>query len=458
MTRFSQALLAPIAAVVLVAAAPAETGRVRLQLDAMPVSELVTILYRDVLRIPYIVAPDVATDRRAVSIRLDAPASQVRAQIVAYLRAMGLVVTNTAGVDQITTRSSMAVGVGSMGYVPAPIGPNVPSGSPLSPAGSMPIAAPIAAKVEQGYAIYAPRYRDPAYIADLLRSLFPDLRFGTRPAVQAQGDSIEPQTTPDVLVFAGPREDIDHAQQLLAQLDVQQTELSIKATVYEVQTGETNSSALRIAFNVLGKLAGGLLTATSPADTFLRLTTKNVDVAVSALNNDSRFRVVTSPSVRTRSGAQAVLTSGQQVPVLGAVSYQGDSSTPVQSVEYRDSGVILKVRPVVHSEVIDLDISQELSNFVATDTGVNATPTLIKRALTNSLSLRSGDVVVLGGLTEDRQTAAKSGFLGLGSRSKTKARTEILLVLQVDALGGLAGAPAAKRGRTAETPQGSSSL
>ncbi len=453
-------MFVPIGAALLALSSPAlaQSARVRLQLDAMPVSELVTILYRDVLRVPYVVAPDVATDRRPVSIRLDAPADQARKQVVTYLRAMGLVVTNTAGVDQVTTRSSQAVGVGGSsvgaGYVPA-IGPNVPSGSPLTPVSVAP-AAPVT--IEQGYAIYRPRYREPNYIADLLKSLFPDLRFGSRAVVQREGDAIQPQTVPDVLVFAGPKTDIEKAEQLLAQLDVEQVELTIKATVYEVQTGETNSSAVRIAFNLLGKLAGGLLTATSPADTFLRLTTRNVDAAVSVLNSDSRFKVVTSPSVRTRSGAEALLTSGQQVPVLGAVSYQGDNSTPVQSVEYRDSGVILRVRPVVHRDVIDLDIAQELSNFVRTDTGVNTSPTLIKRALTNRLSLRSGDVIVLGGLTEDRDERAKSGFLGLGSRSKTKARTEILLILQVDALGAPAGAPAAERGRTAGTPQGASTL
>lgn len=451
--------LAPIAAVAIVAASPAvaQSGRVRLQLDAMPVSELVTILYRDVLRTPYVVAPDVANDRRPVSIRLDAPAGEARRQVIAYLRAMGLTVTNTAGVDQITTRSASAVGVGGSYEVPAldhSYG-HVPSGSPLTPVAMAPAAAP---PVEEGYALYRPRFRDPGYIADLLKSLFPDLRFGTRSTVQAQGDQIAPQSGPDMLVFAGPKTSIEKAEQLLEQLDIQQSELTIKATVYEVQTGETNSSAVRIAFNILGNLAGGLLTSTTPADTFLRLSGRNVDLAVSALNSDSRFKVVTSPAVRTRSGAEAVLTSGQQVPVLGAVSYQGDNSTPVQSVEYRDSGVILRVRPVVHRDVIDVDIAQELSNFVRTDTGVNTSPTLIRRALTNRLSMRSGDVVVLGGLTEDRDERSKSGFLGLGSRSRTKARTEILLILQVEALGGLAGAPAAERGRTAETPQGSFTL
>ena len=165
-------MFVPIAAAVLAVSSPAaaQSDRVRLQLDAMPVSELVTILYRDVLRVPYVVAPDVATDRRPVSIRLDAPAGKVRQQVVAYLRAMGLVVTNTAGIDQVTTRSSQAVGFGGgSGYVPAiaPIGPDVPAGSPLAPV-SMAPAAPVV--LEQGYAIYTPRYRDPNYIADLQRT------------------------------------------------------------------------------------------------------------------------------------------------------------------------------------------------------------------------------------------------------------------------------------------------
>jgi general secretion pathway protein D len=60
-------VLLPIAAAVLVAAAPVPAGHVRLQLDQLPVSELVTILYRDVLRVPYVVAPEVSTDRRTVS-------------------------------------------------------------------------------------------------------------------------------------------------------------------------------------------------------------------------------------------------------------------------------------------------------------------------------------------------------------------------------------------------------
>lgn len=425
--------LASIAALALVAAAPAPAGRVRLQLDALPVSELVTILYRDVLRVPYVVAPEVSTDRRTVSIRLDASPEQARAQVVAYLHAMGLTVNSVAGVDQITSAGGMGLNPAGNGvYSPA-------SASPVSGAPAMAFASPAApaakpAPLAVGY--YHPRYRDPAYIADVLRGVFPGLKFGTRQQTQSEQGTVDLANAPDLLVFAGTDEDVAKARELVGQLDTQQAELDIKATVYEVQTGHTNQSALSVALNVLGgKLLGGYLTggASTALDTFAHLHTKNVDAVVSALNSDNRFRVVTSPSLRTRSGAQATLTSGSQVPVLGAVTYEGAAAQPVQSVEYRDSGVILKVRPIVHRDVIDLDVSQEISSFAKTDTGVNGSPTLNKRSLDNQLSMQSGDVVVIGGLTQDSNTVAHSGLLKgfLGTRTKETARTEVLLVLQV---------------------------
>jgi general secretion pathway protein D len=449
--------LLPFVAVALVAAAPAPSGQVRLQLDSMPIAELVTVLYRDVLRVPYVVAPEVSSDRRTVSIRLDAPAARVRPQVIAYLAAMGLQVTSVAGLDRIAPRGALPQGFPAAGGLPAlssyPASYGIPSGSPLDPNLAAQPLKPVE-PVEVG--VYRPLYRDPAYLSDVLRSVFPELRFGSRQESQKEDSRVAAGPVSDTLVYAGSAREVAAAAKLIAQIDTATAQLSIKATVYEVSTGHANQSALSVALNLIGgKVLGGLLSGAPALDTFARLRTKNVDAVVSALSTDNRFKVVTSPSVRTRSGAEAVLTSGSQVPVLGAVSYQGDNSTPVQSVEYRDSGVILKVRPTVRRSTIDIDVSQELSNFVRTDTGVNTSPTLIKRALSNQLSLSSGDVVVLGGLTEDRDTAARSGiFKGfLGSRSKETTRTEILLVLQVVELGGVEATPAAKRGRSAEAAQ-----
>ena len=119
--------------------------------------------------------------------------------------------------------------------------------------------------------------------------------------------------------------------------------------------------------------------------------------------------------------------------MLASVSYQ-DNKT-VQSIEYRQSGVIFTVKPVITKEIISLDIHQQLSNFVKTETGVNNSPTLIKREVTTSIILANGDIVILGGLTEGKESDARTGISFLpslfSSKSKEKNNTDILIALQV---------------------------
>ncbi|UVJ46403.1 hypothetical protein NVV94_13250 [Pseudomonas sp. LS1212] len=85
--------------------------------------------------------------------------------------------------------------------------------------------------------------------------------------------------------------------------------------------------------------------------------------------------------------------------------------------------------------VLDLTIDQQVSNFVATTTGVNNSPTLTKRQLTTDVQMRSGEVVILGGLTEEKTTGAQTGLSFLPSMFRSKvsesSKSEILLVIQL---------------------------
>lgn len=118
----------------------------------------------------------------------------------------------------------------------------------------------------------------------------------------------------------------------------------------------------------------------------------------------------------------------EQVPVLGSVSYEDGKA--VQSVTYRDSGVIFKVKPVITSSRISLNVNQQLSNFVKTDTGVNDSPTLLKREVDTSLTLKDGDIVLLGGLAENKDSQANTGLSfcqRAGVRSLTRRAARIWL-------------------------------
>ena len=106
----------------------------------------------------------------------------------------------------------------------------------------------------------------------------------------------------------------------------------------------------------------------------------------------------------------------------------------MQSVDYKQSGIILTVRPEIRDRVIELDLTQELSNFIATNTGVNSSPTLIKRSVNTRLTVQPGELVILAGLQDDKQEdqADRVPFLGwlLGSQHQGR-QSEILVFIEV---------------------------
>ncbi len=214
----------------------------------------------------------------------------------------------------------------------------------------------------------------------------------------------------------------------------------VRGVLYEVQTDEKDGSGFGLALNLLRgsiKLGVGPLT-TSPGAAFVALKNSSIETVLSVLAQDSRFKAVSKPMLRVTSGGAGRFTVGQDVPVLGSVSYPGSGQAPVQSVTYQSSGVIYDIRPVIHDASIEISVMQQTSNFVATNTGVSGSPTLIKRELKSNLSLTDGEIAVMGGLRDLKEARSSEGlsFLPTFLRTKSgdKSDVEILLILQVTKL------------------------
>jgi general secretion pathway protein D len=111
----------------------------------------------------------------------------------------------------------------------------------------------------------------------------------------------------------------------------------------------------------------------------------------------------------------------------------------VNNVEFRSTGVILKVLPRIHANgSIDLDIEQEISNVA--NPGATLTPTISQRRVRSTISVMSGQTVLLGGLISEREDSGKSGIPGLrdikflgdlfGTTSGNKQRTELIIFIR----------------------------
>jgi general secretion pathway protein D len=243
---------------------------------------------------------------------------------------------------------------------------------------------------------------------------------------------------------------------MLSELDTRPGEVLIRGVMYEVGASDVDGSAFRFIAELLGGELHIALNPTEAMPDVLRLKSATVDVIASMLSRDSRFRVISAPSLRIRSGEVGTFSVGQDVPVLSAVNYDRDRY-PVQSIEYRSSGVLFNVTPTVHEQTIDVAIEQTLSNFVRTQTGVNGSPTLNKRTLRTRITAVSGDIVILGGLAETKQAEERAGasFLPdiLRARNQETNRTEIVLVLYIERLDGDAARPSAAVTRAEDAPQ-----
>ncbi|AOX47811.1 hypothetical protein AB870_01090 [Pandoraea faecigallinarum] len=377
------------------------------------VAQLLSLLYSEAIRTPYVIAPEVLEDQRIVSMRFNTRRGDLRTFLASLIESLGFSIEKREGVDFVFKRRDVV---------------------PVQPPRST--------------YVYRPQYRDTAYLANLVRPIFRG-QFTVNREVPASPEGRIDGNVPegsaamlidqkgDTLVFRGTQEEIRTLTQLLPRVDTPVGEVAVRATAYEVTQSTEHGSAFQLALDLLSKGLGLSVEVTGEKlSNAVRIKTGDLDTVFSALARDTRFHVINSPNLRIRSGARGKLTVGQKVPILKSVSYPRGGGEPVQSVEYHSSGVIFELRPTVKDCVIDLHVSQQISDFVKTTTGVNKSPTLNTREVSTEISLQDGDVILIGGLTTNKASDNNTGlsFLPrfLDSYSDTASATEILLVLQVE--------------------------
>lgn len=135
---------------------------------------------------------------------------------------------------------------------------------------------------------------------------------------------------------------------------------------------------------------------------------------------DSNQAVIrSSPKIMVKSGEEARIEVGNEIPILTSTR-QGDFQTGgdtdvLQQFQFRKTGVVLSVRPVVQaSGLVDIQIDQNLSETQDTGSGDTFLPTILNRSVQTSLTLRDGGSVVLGGLISRTTSTGEQGIPMLG--------------------------------------------
>jgi general secretion pathway protein D len=203
------------------------------------------------------------------------------------------------------------------------------------------------------------------------------------------------------------------------------------------------TTATTAASTVATTTATNLLSRTVPGFNFLVGQEAQPAMVLTALHNVTGVKVLSNPSLVVVNNQSATLQVGNQVPIsTGSATVLTANNTVVNTVDYRNTGIILHVAPRVSADgSVRLDIEQEISSVVPSTNATTAlTPTIQERKVKSSISVANGQTVLLAGLIQDQKNENKSGIplldelQGIGNafsnQDNTKMRTELIIFIR----------------------------
>ena len=271
------------------------------------------------------------------------------------------------------------------------------------------------------------------------------------------GVRITPDVVNNSLLIYANQENYQIIERTLRQLDRPQLQVSIDATIAEITLNNNLSYGVQFFLKSrdvgLGENKGSVInsaTATSavlsrvlPGFNFLAGSEASPKVILDALHGITDVKVLSTPSVVVIDNQVATLQVGDQVPIATRTAQAVDVPTApiVNSIDYRNTGVILRVVPRINvNGNVLLDIEQEISNVANTANANTLTPTVSQRKVKSSIAVASGQTVLLAGLISERQDRGRTGIPGLmqvpglgelfSRNSGNTARTEIIIFIR----------------------------
>ncbi len=272
---------------------------------------------------------------------------------------------------------------------------------------------------------------------------------------------IQADTATNALIITAPDHVFNMLRGVIDKLDVKRAQLYIEALVAEVSTDKTSEFGIQwqdlsnleagsnnvrafggTKFNSAGANINSVAQNVGNASNGLNIgivkgqinvpglgTITNLGLLARALEADVNANILSKPNLLTLDNEEAKIVIGQNVPFITGQFTQAavGGVNPFQTIERQDVGLTLKVKPQIsEADTIKLKIYQEVSSVI--DASNAAGITTNKRSIDTSVLVDDGNIIVLGGLIEDRisETINKVPLLGdlplLGNLFRTQGR------------------------------------
>ena len=177
---------------------------------------------------------------------------------------------------------------------------------------------------------------------------------------------------------------------------------------------------------VAGSVTNAFINRAFPGFNFLVGSSAQPTAILDALHAVTSVKVLSNPSLVVINNQVATLQVGDSVPIsTGSATVLTTSNTIVNSIDYRNTGIILRVSPRISvNGNVRLDVEQEISNIPTSSSSTpNLTPTVSERKVKSSILVANGQTVLLAGL--DQRAAERHTQRDSGARSDSRSRRRV---------------------------------
>ncbi len=255
--------------------------------------------------------------------------------------------------------------------------------------------------------------------------------------------SISSDNATNSILAIGDKELYDNLDSLISKLDVPRRQVYVEALILETSIdkssqfgvewfmGAGNGSGAIVGSSAntgnLGSIIGSLTQGASSISglgtglgigvigniiSFQGAKFPSIGALISALRTSSGINIISNPQILTLNNSAAEVFVGENMPYQTSTKYDSNNN-PIQTYDYRDVGVKLKVTPQISSDdMVTLAIEQEIKKVSGSAVSSTA-PTTLTRTTNTTVKLKNHSIMVISGMIKDDSTTTVTGIPGL---------------------------------------------
>lgn len=280
------------------------------------------------------------------------------------------------------------------------------------------------------------KYAKAKDIVDVLKGVNSSNKADQRRGDSSQQLSISADDATNSLVITALPDVMSELEQVITKLDIRRAQVLVEAIIVEIADGNGLNLGVQWAhpdvggtqFTNTGLPLGSLIyndsqdgQESNPLNSFNGMAAGfyhgDWAVLATALASNSKSDILSTPSIVTMDNKEASFKAGQEVPVQTGTQSSASSDEIFNTIERKTVGTQLTVTPQINEgDSILLSIEQEVSSVAQIQAPGTSTlgPTFDTRTVTNTVLVKSGETVVLGGLMDEKtnEVVSKVPLLG----------------------------------------------